>query len=132
MDDSAVNLSKHMEVFMEKISNIIKSNARTRAVDVSQSQPVRPGAPAWGRPEGKVTKSEDLGEAIQDRISLSDSVLGKETAKDSGTYKPSVSAKQSRIAEDMANKFFTKRIQEIEADSAKGDTTGALAESDAP
>lgn len=39
---------------MEKISRIIPSSPRTRAVP-QEGQAVRPGAPAFGRPMGKVT-----------------------------------------------------------------------------
>lgn len=40
---------------MEKISGIIPRNSRNSSVDLSKSQPVRPGAPSFGRPIGKVT-----------------------------------------------------------------------------
>ncbi len=39
---------------MEKISRIIPSSPRTKAV-AEEGQPVRPGAPSLGRPMGKVT-----------------------------------------------------------------------------
>ncbi|MCB0369111.1 MAG: hypothetical protein KDD45_06565 [Bdellovibrionales bacterium] len=40
---------------MEKISGIIPGNSRTSKADLSRSQPVRPGAPNFGQPIGRVT-----------------------------------------------------------------------------
>lgn len=86
---------------MEKISRIIPSNGRTRAVDVSNSQPVRPGAPRWGRPEGRVTKPEL---EVEDRVSLG--TAEKAMAAQPTTYKNNVEAARAKIAEDMSRKFF--------------------------
>ncbi len=88
---------------MEKISGIIASNARTRSVDVSNSQPVRPGAPAFGRPEGKVTKA-----AIEDKISLSS--LATERPLETGNYKNTSEAAKVKVIKDSAQRFFETRI----------------------
>lgn len=37
---------------MEKISGILPSSARVASVDMKEAAPVRPGTPAFGRPEG--------------------------------------------------------------------------------
>jgi hypothetical protein len=84
---------------MEKISGIIKPNARTRAVDVSRSQPVRPGAPTWGRPEGKVTKP-----MIEDKISFSS--IAADRPVELATYKNPAESARVKIVNDMADKFF--------------------------
>lgn len=42
---------------MEKISKILPSSRRFENVDLSNSQPVRPGAPSFGRPVGRMVKS---------------------------------------------------------------------------
>lgn len=57
---------------MEKISRILPSTRRFENVDHSSAQPVRPGAPAFGRPEGRVTRSalsrlEDLNASLSTR-----------------------------------------------------------------
>lgn len=73
---------------MEKISNIVKGSHRTSTVDASLSQPVRPGAPTFGRPENKrISKSaipqsevnEDVASEFEgDRVSISSRKSGKE------------------------------------------------------
>lgn len=96
---------------MEKISGIIAANARTRSVDVSNAQPVRPGAPTYGRPEGKVTKA-----AIEDKISLSS--LATARPLESGTYKNSSEAAKVKVIKDSAQRFFDTRIpQNVAKDS---------------
>ncbi len=95
---------------MEKISGIIAANARTRSVDVSKSQPVRPGAPTYGRPEGKVTKA-----VIEDKISLS--AIANDRPLETSNYKNTESAKV-KIIKDSAQKFFDTRVpQSIAKDS---------------
>lgn len=86
---------------MEKISRILPSNGRTRAVDVSNSQPVRPGAPRWGRAEGKVTRAPI---EVEDRVSLS--TAERAIAAQPTNYKNNVEAARAKIAEDMSKKFF--------------------------
>ena len=95
---------------MEKISGIIAANARTRSVDVSKSQPVRPGAPTYGRPGGKVTKA-----VIEDKISLS--AIANDRPLETSNYKNTESAKV-KIIKDSAQKFFDTRVpQSIAKDS---------------
>jgi hypothetical protein len=81
---------------MDKISRIVPPNGRTRSVDVSRSQPVRPGAPTWGRPEGKVTRTP------VDRVNLSS--LAAERPLE--TYKNLSEAKHVKIAKELTDKFF--------------------------
>ncbi len=88
---------------MEKISRILAGNARTRSVDVSKSQPVRPGAPAFGRPEGKVTTA-----AIEDKISLS--ALANDRPLETTNYKNSVEAAKVKVIKDSTQRFFDTRI----------------------
>ena len=88
---------------MEKISGIIAANARTRSVDVASSQPVRPGAPAYGRAEGKVTVP-----AIEDKISLSS--IASERPLDPGTYKNSGESAKLKIIKDSTQRFFETRV----------------------
>lgn len=59
---------------MEKISGIIPRNARNSSADVSKSQPVRPGAPSFGRPMGKVTAR-----TFSDAAPVKEAEVAKET-----------------------------------------------------
>ncbi|MCX7978399.1 MAG: hypothetical protein N2578_05290 [Bdellovibrionaceae bacterium] len=86
---------------MEKISRILPPNARTRSIDVSASQPVRPGAVAWGRPVGKVTTAAD----VEDRVSLSKSALER---LDSEVYNRRGERPHAKIVEEMSNRFFNR------------------------
>lgn len=89
---------------MEKISGIIASNARTRSVDVSNSQPVRPGAPAYGRPEGKVTKA-----VLEDKISLS-SVDADRPLQTTNYKNTAGESAKVKIIKDSAARFFESRV----------------------
>lgn len=89
---------------MDKISGIIPSNARTRSVDTSNSQPVRPGAPTYGRPEGRVTK------AVEDKVTLS-SVAAERPLEKPPTYDRGLTeAKKTKIARDMTDRFFAENF----------------------
>ncbi len=89
---------------MEKISGILPSSARTRVTDVSASQPARPGAPEFGRPQGK--------NSLGDRVQLSKQL---EEMRQTGqlpepeapiSYKtPEMSKK--KVIEDLNKAFFT-------------------------
>jgi len=48
---------------MDKISGIIPASPRLKLMEMAAAQPARPGAPAFGRPEGK--------NSLGDRIMLS-------------------------------------------------------------
>ena len=89
---------------MEKISGIIASNARTRSVDVSNAQPVRPGAPSYGRPEGKVTKA-----MVEDKISLSSVATDRPIEAPNYKNTNSDSAKV-KIIKESADRFFETRV----------------------
>ncbi len=89
---------------MDKISGIIPASPRMKLMEMAAAQPARPGAPAFGRPEGK--------NSLGDRIILSKQL---EEMRQSGqmpeveapvTYKkPEVTKKQ--VVEDLNKKFFT-------------------------
>lgn len=88
---------------MEKISRIIPANARTKAVDVSGSQPVRPGAPTYGRPVGRVTRAPL---EVQDRVSLSTAERAITQHEQPANYRDRVEARRAQIAERVSAKFF--------------------------
>lgn len=91
---------------MEKISRILPANHRTRAVDVSSSQPVRPGAPAWGRKIGRAQVAP-LPPAIEDRLSLQPPTTAeKASVASQTTYKNTAMNARARVVDDLAKKFF--------------------------
>lgn len=104
---------------MEKISGILPANARTRSVDNSRTQPVRPGAPSLGRPMGRVTQAPvNVPTVIEDRINFS--TAEKAMAAQPTTYKNRVEAARSKIVDDLAKKFFEPTpAQDIAGESPK-------------
>ena len=113
---------------MEKISRILPANARTQSVDVSKSQPVRPGAPSWGRPMGRVTPKTSLEIAppapqeIEDKIEFSDKALAGGTpdveAKAPQNYKKIQEAAQIQKIQELSDKFFLEKPKEITQQTA--------------
>lgn len=85
---------------MEKISGIVPASARTKSVDVSRSQPVRPGAPRMGRPEGRVTKN------IEDKVTLSSVAAERSMPEYPINYKQKVETARAKVVSDLADKFF--------------------------
>lgn len=84
---------------MEKISGIVPSSPRTKAVDLRDAPPVRPGAPGFGRPEGVSSLREArIGETAARAADLSREQLGWRT-KDQ---------KQAAMARDVSERFFRK------------------------
>lgn len=86
---------------MEKISRIIPSNSRTKAIDVSDAQPVRPGAPTYGRPLGKVTRSPL---EVQDRVTMS--TAERAVLEQPVNYRDRIEAKRAAMVDKMAKNFF--------------------------
>lgn len=92
---------------MDKISNILPPSNRVRAQDISESQPARPGAPGFGRIQGR--------NSLGDRVTLSQKALesiatGEEPMQDTpATYKkPSEGLKQQVIAK-LSQDFFNPK-----------------------
>lgn len=117
------------EVFMDKISGIIPANARTKAVDVSSAQPVRPGAPTWGRPEGKVTKAMALNPLdVEDRVDLRSAqttTADKAVAQGTLSYKKAVENARAKVVDDLSKKFFdtNPKLDVREKDTTKSEET---------
>lgn len=82
---------------MEKISRILPPSRRVTAVDVESSQPVRPGAPNFGRP----TQSRL---DIKDRVTLSS--LANERPMDPTTYRNPKETSKAKVVEELAERFF--------------------------
>lgn len=104
---------------MEKISGIIPANRRTKAVDVSNSQPVRPGAPTWGRPVGRVTQQQMMDDPLE-KVSFSQSELPSrslESPAAQNTYNSKGQIGKSQVIEELSKKFFEPKIKSSARDS---------------
>lgn len=88
---------------MDKISRIIPSSPRTRAAEVSESQPARPGAPGMGRIQG--ASPVPPASEIQDRISFD---AAERATKDlPPLYKASSKdTARAKVVDEMAKRFF--------------------------
>lgn len=114
---------------MEKISGIIPRNARNSTADLSKSQPVRPGAPSFGRAIGKVSTKSALDNLqglsqkeqklsgnslpeVGDKISLSEDFQEMSDAKN--IFKDT----ESKILDGASNedKFFVKNENKVKKD----------------
>lgn len=109
---------------MEKISGIIPANARTRSVDVSNSQPVRPGAPTWGRRTGHVTQAETI--TPEDRVSLSSDKAVKEPT--APIYNNRAEMTRAKVVDQLATKFFDTKNDVRGTEMAKSEETLAAVE----
>lgn len=94
---------------MEKISRILPSNPRVVAVDTSESQSLRPGAPQFGRTQAARTE-------VQDKISINSATPGKggyvQDDRPLTTYKNPKEVRHSKIADDLSKKFFISYAQD--------------------
>lgn len=90
---------------MEKLSSILPASPRVKSVDLKAAQPVRPGVPRFGRPEGLVSR---------DRLSLSPEA--KEMAfKETLAARNPREAQSAKIAEEVTAKFFQNRLDRTPA-----------------
>jgi len=83
---------------MEKISRILPPSRRVATVDVEQSQPVRPGAPEFGRPTQRLD--------VQDRVSIRSEVNSRFQDKAAATYRNPKESARAKVVDDIAEKFF--------------------------
>jgi hypothetical protein len=106
---------------MEKISHIVRGNARTAAVDLKGSSAVRPGAPAFGRP---------IGESPQSPVAT-ETTAAKATAVLDQMNEKKKDNQREHVAEQMADSFFMTRIRRPDEEPTKAIAkVGAKAETD--
>ncbi len=88
---------------MDKISRILPGNARVNSVDMTGSQPVRPGVPEFGRNVGISD--------VKDRVTITAANDGPVNS----VYKNPKEMIKAQIAEDVSRRFFAKpeRVQEV-------------------
>lgn len=96
---------------MEKISSVLPSSKRVAAVDMTEAPPVRPGTPTFGRAEGT--------SSIRDRVTRS-SLTKSNDLMGLQTYKSPKELARTKIAEDIAGKFFGRNTVNV----AKAPSTG--------
>jgi hypothetical protein len=97
-------LSALQEVGMEKISSILPGTARVTSVDMKESNPVRSGAPGFGRAEAHMNRERTSPEGIRQAA---------ENQLDTHDWR-SKDVKHAAIAKDMADKFFAKNKKDVE------------------
>lgn len=114
---------------MEKISNILPPSNRVRAQEISESQPVRPGAPNFGRVEGR--------NSLGDRVTLSQKALesrmsGEEPALDApATYKRAPEPSKQQVIAKLSQEFFSPKTAVRENDlTSSQEVLGSVEEND--
>ncbi len=90
---------------MEKISSILPASPRVQSVDLDEAPPARPGAPAFGRKQGRNT--------VQDRITLSQKAK-EMAAQDTMMVRNPKEAARAQKVEELNKRFFETRLQKPE------------------
>jgi hypothetical protein len=102
---------------MDKISRILPPSRRVTASDIESNQPVRPGAPEFGRPS---RSSLD----VQDRVSLSSLANGHTAEPAAAVYKnTSKDSTRAKVVDELAEKFFNPRTFAKDRDSTLTEDT---------
>lgn len=87
---------------MEKLSSILPSTARVTSVDLDEAPPTRPGAPAFGRRQGRNT--------ISDRITLSKKAK-EMAAKETMLGRDPKEISRAKMVDEVNRKFFETRLK---------------------
>lgn len=85
---------------MEKISGIVPASARVKSVNLREGQPVRPGAPPFGRPMGKSALAEQNAKTTAEKAMDEHNRLMQIRSGDKAG---------PEIITDMADRFFMQR-----------------------
>lgn len=97
---------------MEKISRILPPSPRTQSAEVSKSQPGRPGAPSFGRPQLEPMRNPMQ---IEDRVELATADRALEAAP--SLYRNTKENARAQIVGDLAKKFFETSPKDLARDS---------------
>jgi hypothetical protein len=87
-----------MEVRVDKISRILPPSRRVVSMDAEESQPVRPGAPDFGRPTQRLD--------VKDRVTMSSLANDRPTEANPITYRNPKEGARAKAVEALAEKFF--------------------------
>ncbi|NJL24705.1 MAG: hypothetical protein HC902_05740, partial [Calothrix sp. SM1_5_4] len=85
---------------MEKISNIVRGNARVASVDLKGGTAVRPGAPSYGRPVG-----ESTGNPPKEGTTASRAIAAQNEMNEQRRIG------KDQIVEHLADQFFMSRVR---------------------
>lgn len=88
---------------MEKISSIIGASPRLKSADLSNSPPVRPGAPSFGQPIGEVNNiahRKDLTTAQKANM------IREQMIEDKKRFK------EQEAVENLSEKFFMNKMEQ--------------------
>ncbi|RYZ78975.1 MAG: hypothetical protein EOP06_28055 [Proteobacteria bacterium] len=99
---------------MDKISRILPPSRRVVAMDSESSQPVRPGAPDFGRPTVRAS--------VTDKVTLSSLANERSVENSPITYRNPKETARAKAVEQLAEKFFNPVAV------AKEEGEGALSE----
>jgi len=97
---------------MEKISRILPASRRVAATDVESNQPVRPGAPDFGRPTRKSLN-------VEDRLNFSS--LASNRAAEAATYKNPKEGARAKAVDELAEKFFNPKTVAKEGEGVQSE-----------
>lgn len=84
---------------MEKVSNIVRSNARVTTADTKSSQTARPGMPAFGRPQAESTAAPKETTSTAQRAAL----------MHEGMQEAKKAMSQERMVQKISDDFFMSR-----------------------
>lgn len=89
---------------MNKISNILPSNARVKSVDLAASHPIRPGIPEFGRPSGSTA-------TMRDRVTFSQQA--RELLQNQAPARRPHELSKTKLAQSISDQFFTSRLEPV-------------------
>ena len=89
---------------MQKISSILPSSPRVLSVDMKESNPIRPGTPGFGRPEGISTL----------RSRPEDTTLKASEIQNKMADWRSKDTQKAAMVKDLADRFFADKKTEVE------------------
>lgn len=104
---------------MEKISGIIPGSARVTSVDMKDASPVRPGTPAFGRPE----TNKGIGELKQE-LGVNSTAQKALAAHSELADWRSKDAKHAAVVNELTDKFFIKPQKETETPTVREPSSG--------
>lgn len=93
---------------MEKLSSILPSSPRVKSVDLDEAPPARPGAPKFGRKQGRNT--------IADQVTLSAQAkaLSEQSLKEARDPKEFA---RGKMVEEISKNFFETRLNKTQPKS---------------
>jgi len=89
---------------MEKISGIVRGNARVTTSDSKSAAPSRTGMPTFGRPVGESTPA----------VAKTTSTASRAVALHNGMTKAKEAISQGRVISQMADEFFMTKVRPAE------------------